>query len=439
MTTPTAQKPIAPVTYEGIGTTLPIRIIQGGGQGSVNVYNGDILNTLLVSPSQNPALTNSIPVQPLTNATVDGTAPQYAVALSGTVASCTVSGAGQMSPSPAQIAAQISALGLATSNNQATQIVAETATAGNTGTVATNTGLLGTGIALPVGAAKDVSVVQVNTTLGTPAQHTDVVTTLPANIAATGVPLLSLPTASSSQTTKTLAANTVVTWGPYNISQIGYDFFFSCYSNTPATATPVSVTINWIDSVSGVTCGSQTWWVLAGGNLANIAEWIGKGPVEANTVEIVIEAFAEAITYNYVMLQNSRVYARHDWRSLLFPGTFSGTLTSPSGDMPGLVFQRIVNAHASGANDTCILPLWAGRAYIGGHTNSNTNDMTLSLFDVTDQSITSNTNLIYRQLSDTLGNFYAEVALPRSMCELSMVNGNAAAETQYWTIVFVEY
>jgi len=442
VTTPTAQKPLAPVTYEGIGTSLPVRIIQGGGAGTVNVYNGDILNTLLVSPDNNPGLTNSIPIQPLTNATVDGTTPQYACALSGTIAQCTVSGAGQMSPSPAQIAKQIAALGLATSANQATQIVSESSTATNTGQVATSTAtstaLLGTGIALPVGAAKDSSVQTVNATLGTPAQHADVVTTLPTNIAATGVPLLSLPTSSSSQTSQTLVAAGVKTWGPFNIAQIGYDFFFSCYSNTPATATYVSITITWIDSASGVTCGQQTWWVLAGGSLSNIAEWVGKGPVEANTVEITISAFAEAITYNYVMLQNSRVYDRHDWRQLLFPGTFSGTLTTPAGDQPALCVQRVVTSHASGGNDTCILPLWAGRAYIGGHTNSNTNDMTISIFDVSDQDV-SGTNLIFREISDTLGNFYYEVALPRSMCEISMVNGNAAAETQYWTMVFAEY
>jgi hypothetical protein len=86
--------------------------------GSFNVYNGDIANVLLVSSDQSPQLSNSIPVQPLTNATIIGNRPWYASALTGTIASLTVSSAAQLSPSPAQIAAQIELLdGIPPSDN----------------------------------------------------------------------------------------------------------------------------------------------------------------------------------------------------------------------------------------------------------------------------------------------------------------------------------
>src|ERR1700729_361311 len=126
---------ISPVTYQGIGSGSGFQIIPAGA-GDVNVYNGDIINVLLVSPSTTPGLSNSIPIQPLTNATISGKTAQYASALTGKVAEVTVSAA-ILTPSPAQIALQIATLGLATEATQQNVLTATGATAigvGNTNT-----------------------------------------------------------------------------------------------------------------------------------------------------------------------------------------------------------------------------------------------------------------------------------------------------------------
>jgi hypothetical protein len=117
VTTPTLSRP--PTTYQNIKSTgTGTQIIQAGSGSQVLVYNGDIFNVLYVSPYSSPAYTNSIQIQPLTNAVIDGTRTQYALSApptpfptggstNGIVSSVTVApGATSMTPSPAQIAAQ---------------------------------------------------------------------------------------------------------------------------------------------------------------------------------------------------------------------------------------------------------------------------------------------------------------------------------------------
>lgn len=109
MTTPVRE--IAPMTYQGLGPGTGQQLIPAG-SGTVDVYNGDIGNVLLLSPDRSPQLSNSIPVQPLTNAKIDASKrTYYGSALSGSIAAVTVSAA-ELSPSPAQIAAQIALAGV---------------------------------------------------------------------------------------------------------------------------------------------------------------------------------------------------------------------------------------------------------------------------------------------------------------------------------------
>lgn len=99
---------IEPVTYLNIGSATGF-LIAGVNVESFNVYNGDSADVLLISRNSSPTLSNSIPVQPLTNGTITGKGPWYASAQSGNIASLTVSSSAQLSPSPAQVAAQVAA------------------------------------------------------------------------------------------------------------------------------------------------------------------------------------------------------------------------------------------------------------------------------------------------------------------------------------------
>jgi hypothetical protein len=103
----TVPSAMASVTYLGIGSSTGFMIC-GANVDTFNVYNGDTANVVLISQAQTPQPSNSLPVQPLTNATIIGPGPWYASAAAGPIASMTVSPGSQLSPSPGQVAIQTS-------------------------------------------------------------------------------------------------------------------------------------------------------------------------------------------------------------------------------------------------------------------------------------------------------------------------------------------
>jgi hypothetical protein len=116
---------------------------------AVLVANTDIANAVYISTSSSPS-TADAQIPPLGSVSLDGSQSWYARTTTGgvVVELAILPGATQWTPSPAQVAEQLSALGLALNTTLETT----------------------------------------NTTLGTPAQTGDVITTLPANIQTLGAP-----------------------------------------------------------------------------------------------------------------------------------------------------------------------------------------------------------------------------------------------------------
>ena len=128
------------------------------------IANNDIANPVWIGESKSlrPNDPGSVQVAPLGSAPIDPSTTTYIVTSGPTVQVFLFAGGGTWAPSPAQVAAQIALLGLATASNQGTQITAANAT----------NSVLGTGIAIPIGAAADSSVQSVNrATQGINANH----------------------------------------------------------------------------------------------------------------------------------------------------------------------------------------------------------------------------------------------------------------------------
>jgi hypothetical protein len=119
------------------------------GLGPVLLANQDLTNTVTVGDQPNvfQGAQNADAIPALGSIAYSGYTPLYAIAPAGTAALLVVSGGTSWAPSPAQVALQIQALGL----------------------------------------AKDTSVQQVKTTLGTPAQD-GTVSGLPSNLQTMGIP-----------------------------------------------------------------------------------------------------------------------------------------------------------------------------------------------------------------------------------------------------------
>lgn len=295
------------ITIPLIGSVLPAQICPSG-SGTVNVYNGDVNNVLLVSPSQNPALTNSVPVQPLTNATIDGTKQQYGIALTGSCANVTVGNALQMSPSPAQVAAQISALGLATLAQQITQQTA-----------------------------------------------------IPTNISTTGVPLLGAPASLYNYSNAAVPANTgatpvlnapagaaVVNMGNY----LSYDLRAVVACNAAETSPFYLFRFDWCLDAAGASVAYTELWGIPS-TVAGLTV-IGNGPVRAQYLKVSMGTTGSSNTFNlstFLLTGTSRPFVgdNPDFRTTSCqPPSNGGNLFVANG-LGGNIGDNILGGATSGA------------------------------------------------------------------------------------------
>lgn len=381
---------------------VPVQVCPPLGQGkTVTVYNADLTNVVTFGRSNSIQrnASNGAPIQPLTSAVLSAEKALYAVAPSGTAPIVVLPDGGSMSPSPAQIAAQIQALGLAT---EATQQIVKTNTADTV------------------------------TTLGTPAQDPTVTglnTGIPNNIAVTGVPLLSLATSLLNLGSTAIAANGTNNQGPLTISQIGYEIFISVSSNAGSLNPFLQVALTWTDSVTGNTVAKETWYLA--GSSASPQTYMGTGPTKGDRLSI---SFKNLDTVNSVTVQcgfagNSRVYVRDDWRNLAslsgVPGFTNATYDQTSNFListsPGVPATSSLNR---------LMPLYAGLVNILVIPGSGGAQVTLSAMGT--PSLTTPT-FYSSPLVAAAGVLNTQVNLPRALTEVTLFN--PAASNQQ--IVFV--
>lgn len=423
LTTP-AIADIAPVTYQNIGVITGFLIVQAGSGGNVNIYNGDITNVLLVSPSPTPSLSNSLPIQPLTNATIDGTKAQYASALSGTCSQVTVGAASQLSPSPAQIAAQIQALGLAT---EATQQLVKT----GVNSTATNT----------TGVAKDTSVNGVIPAVNAPAYGPptggNVTTDLPNNIANTGVPLLTKSTLVKNQGAISQNPGVSSNSATFSMTQPGYEILLTIFA-TGNFLSSYHLTMNWFDSATGLQTGQEDYWFIPGsGSGANAHIIFGTGPTKGDQLVItsaVPATSSVAVSHQYVVLQNSRIPLTDFWQTIQFnPAGVTGAST----DVTAGILAASSFSVAANSTGTRLMPFFNGECSLWANTASNTSDLDIQIVTFADGlQVGGSSPVTFEQKTNANGFLYAEsISLPAAQCQVILNNGNAAAKTCAFTVI----
>ena len=397
MTTPTLSDKLGDFTQVQLGPDLPVPIMNGVPGLSVTLSNQDLINTVTIARRNNFSQggSNTATIPPLGSVTVDASKTIWGLAPTGTLPLLIFPGGGNWAPSPAQVAAQINALGLAKDtsvNNPAYSPI----TTGNAGL------------------------------LSTLSAQTNQNTAIPNNIAATGVPLLVLPQ-SLYNNNFTVAAGTTTLIGPFTITQPGYELLFSLWSSVAANVF-LRVTMQWFDPTTGVKVDQQSWYMLAGANATTDLHAIqGTGPTVNAQLQIGFTAVNGLITIPNVLLhQNSRIYTRHDFRTFTHGNYVNGLSASGTDDMQAMVLtQQLASSVATGTHITIYSPLYAGVAYVGAHTSSNTSDATLTFNAFTDTSLTSPVQ-IYQQKTDGVGNINQPgVTIPRAQLQIVFSNGNA--------------
>lgn len=448
-----------------LNTTQPYHLVYTHQAGCI--VNMDLTNSILVGLEEGslfPGDADTFVLGPLNSVAAVGNLNYWAIALSGTPEAAFMPGITNWSPSPAQVQEQIQALGLAT---EATQQIVKTNTATTASNVGAGNSLLSTGIALPVGAAKDTTVSGVTSVLNTgialpvgaakdttvsgvtsvlntgialpvgAAKDTTVsgvttavgglATSIPANIANQGAPLLALSTNVANPGAQTWTASQSRTYGPSNFGQISYEISLSLQSG-PGESNPFfGLYFTWTDPVSGLIIDQDTWYLAAGPsgtpNLYN-----GTGHAKGGQLQVTLKWYGvnTSGSSQIVINQTSRVYVRDDLRSTSFaawPGSTNASFDLNSGLVIGT--SPTVAALSSA---TRAMPLYKGtvQANVFG---TGSGGITFQVTNAAGQAINSYAaNIVYTGTVAANGNGNFSFPLPRSNCLLTVSNSGATSQ-----------
>jgi hypothetical protein len=289
--------------------------------------------------------------------------------------------------------------------------------------------------AIAVSDVFETAVMTVTTALpGNPAQE-GTLAQIHDRIANTGAPNLVFAQQLVSEPANTaLTSGTPVNTATVPVNQPSYDGYISI---STSAAGPVYVTfnLNWLQN--GIVIATEVWNIICG-TAANPHIIFPKGPTKGDHLQIEIISFsANATLVGFQMYQHSRDYRFDDWRSVQC-NAFQGA-SAPFSNAPGLELgYRIIAAQGAGATDNIALPLFAGRVRLEANTASGTNDLGITITDVGSPG-TTNGEVVYAAKSDSTGNINADINLPRSTVQISMHNGNAAAQETRWAVIIEEY
>jgi hypothetical protein len=346
----------------------------------VCVVNNDPVNSIYLgdSPSITPGQQNTTTVLgPLNVCTFDGTLPVYGICATGiTVQALLFPTGSDWSPSPIQIQEQLADLGLATLVEQINQNSA-----------------------------------------------------IPTNISTTGAPLLNLYNKIVSQVSTPIGIGGELSLpssgGSYPIGQIGYEFLIEASTAQNTAVAPVSVIFTWTDSSTGFITAIQVYnfysaYTGAGGG-AHVVE--GHGPSNGDQLNVSIFASTSAITVSFTLLQTSRIYGRHEWRTQNAAGNITfPTMTYVSCAPAVNILAAASISLAQNATETYLLPFYTGACMLSG-TTTNAIDGVWQIRDTL-------TNLSFPVLTQLSGANTGPVpiTLPRDQCQLELENTDAAAQ-----------
>lgn len=224
--------------------------------------NNDQTNQVFVSTNPGVKSTDSdaIPVQPLGTIPIDPTLTSYIVSAGPSVQCFLMPGGGTWAPSPAQVAAQINALGLMKDSTG-------TAINGNVTGVAKD--------ATVTGVSKDTTV----SNLGT---------TIPANIGTTGAPGLNLKTTTTLATAQAIAAGATFTAAAITgINQMAYNLHLTGTAGGASTKPWYTVTVKWVDTASGLTVQFDQFTAFMS-SVANALTTVIYGPTDADQLVVSV-------------------------------------------------------------------------------------------------------------------------------------------------------
>lgn len=297
-----------------LSSTVPTMIFPQQRGVSVCLANQDITNPVTIGrlPNFAQGASNTATIPPLGSITVDGSKTLWGLAPAGTAPLLVMPGGGQWAPSPAQVAAQISALGLATFAEQVAQNSA-----------------------------------------------------IPTNIFGTGVPLYTKNNVAYSSGNQLIVGGGVFVSATTAAPQIGFELRIAAVNAAGAANNfgTYQITINWFDSSTGTQIDQDTYISIARASTdgTNFATNI-KGPTKGDQFQIVIKNLESPLglnlTVNFLMLMNSRFYGSDQIFLINYASTSvtnTGLTNGVSGD-DQYICSGQNTALGAGATDQWLVP-----------------------------------------------------------------------------------
>lgn len=447
---------------------------------SVLLANLDTVNTIYLGNENSFGVfagsDDSVPLAPQASMVADGSVRWFAAIPAGQKAQLGKFPGGTQFDNPVGVQIALSALGLATAANQTTQ---------NNTALATNN-VLGTGIAIPIGAAKDSSVAATNTVLNSgialpinaaketggniagvnnntfaasnflggtnPGALTAVAgksiaqdmlhansgtTTEIAALLATGspsgtpggVPLVRLPGNLAQIASQALTTSGFTFYsGPVNQTSYEVGFDVSC----SGTSCPVTVSVGWTPAGGGSIIITDIYTVYAGSNTGGHVIQ-GRGPMKAGTMSLQMFAAnntSSCTITNFVLVQSSQIYNGDLWRT----GPMLAALTIPGFTVVpdlfpwmGIVGETNLQALATGANYDAVLGFYTGPVSVCGHSTSAADD---AVWQLTDPLVSN--GMIAEAASNAGQGFFppaGPIGLCRNQMHIILTNNNAASKS----------
>ena len=242
-------------------------------------------------------------------------------------------------------------------------------------------------------------------------------------ISASGVSLLSAATEVVNRQSQVIAASGTDNGGAasFPITQTGYEIGLNIAVNAGSTKPAATVLLTWSDSVSGQVVDTQKW-ILSGASSGGGQQYIGTGPTSGDTLTVAVTNLdtVNSITYSFTLTQNSRLYARHDWRQLT-NNTVPNISNGQSDQLTGQLIHASVSVGAAGQQSR-VVPLYSGMV-----AWQFENGAQIGSFSVT-MLYEANTPAVLGPvtLAANASPFQVQWPLPRQSCIVNLTNGSAS-------------
>lgn len=408
--------------------------------GSFLLVNPDITNNIFVG---NDPGSQTIPVPPLGSVALTLTNHDLWVSTNGgnfTVNAFMLPGGSQWTPSPAQVAAQISALGLATAANQNTYGTAQ-ATATNQSTQITgvnNTnGYLGgtTAGALVANTGKTVS---------------QELAALQATGSATGpmggIPLLRFTQnlGSGAGTSPAPGGSPTTLISAVSINQPGLEAEFTAHFASGTGTSPfIQLVFQWSDKTTGYVTWTDYFYIPGGNGAANAITCYINGPCYGTVLTVTAintDATAGCALDNWVISQTSHVYERTVIKQAFF--TSVNGFLNPDGFPASGILCSAAPSVGFGTSTTRLLPVWSGRVGVNIDNLGGASAHRIRFLDPTGvlYSATNNNKNLWGISVGAGGDAFAEIALPQGPVTVELHNsGSSGSEAVNCVVTRMPY